>query len=54
MDLFLGLFLDLTYFTSDIINLMDSPDVIRSQKRELVMKNKYYINNLILTENKYK
>jgi hypothetical protein len=32
---------------------MDSPDVTRSQLREFVIKNKYYINNLIVTENKY-
>ena len=51
--LFLGRFPDLKYFTNDIINLMDSPDVTRSQLREFVIKNKYYINNLILTENKY-
>ena len=51
--LFLRRFPDLKYFTNDIINLIDSPDVTRSQLREFVIKNKYYINNLILTENKY-
>ena len=51
--LLIGRFTDLTYFTKDIISLMDSPDVTRSQLREFVIKNKYYINNLIVTENKY-
>ena len=51
--IFLGRFPDLTYFTNDIINLMDSPDVTRKQLREFVIKNKYYIHNLIVTENKY-
>jgi hypothetical protein len=50
---YLGSFPDLKYFTNDIINLMDSPDVTRSQLREFVIKNKYYIHNLIVTENKY-
>ena len=51
--LFLGTFPDLAYFKNDIINLIDSPDITRSQLREFVIKNKYYINNLIVTENKY-
>ena len=50
---YLGSFPDLKYFTNDIISLMDSPDVTRSQLREFVIKNKYYIHNLIVTENKY-
>ena len=53
MALLLGRFPDLTHFSKDIINLMDSPDVTRNQLREFVIKNKYYINNLIVTENKF-
>ena len=50
---FLGSFPDLTYLANDMINLIDSPDVTRKQLRDFIIKNKYYIHNLIVTENKY-
>jgi len=46
-------FPDLTVFAKDIISLIDSSDFTRSQLREFVIKNKNYIHNLIVIENKY-
>ena len=45
-------FPDLTVFAKDIISLIDSSDFTRSQLREFVIKNKNYIHNLIVIENK--
>ena len=53
MQFYLSRFDDLSNFTEDISNLMNTPDVTRNQLREFVIKKKNYIHNLIVTENKY-
>ena len=51
---YLDSFPDLKYFSRDIINLLDNPDITRNQIRGFIIKNKYYIHNLILLESEYK
>jgi hypothetical protein len=53
MQFYLSKFDDLSNFTEDISNLMNTPDVTRNQLREFIIKKKNYIHNLIVTENKY-
>ena len=53
IQFYLSKFDDLSNFTEDISNLMNTPDVTRKQLREFVIKKKNYIHNLIVTENKY-
>ena len=50
---FLSKFDDLSNFSEDISNLMNTPDVTRNQLRDFVIKKKNYIHNLIVVENKY-
>ena len=44
----------LTQFRNNIEELMKNSEVTRNKLRECVIKNKYYLHNLIVTENKYK
>ena len=44
----------LTPFRNNIEELMKNSEVTRNKLRECVIKNKYYLHNLIVTENKYK
>ena len=53
IQFYLSKFDDLSNFTEDISNLLNTPDVTRNQLREFVLKKKNYIHNLIVTENKY-
>ena len=50
----LSKFDDLSNFTEDISNLLNTPDVTRNQLRDFVIKKKNYLHNLIVTENNYK
>ena len=53
IQFFLSKFCDLSNFSEDISNLMNTPYVTRNQLREFVIKKKNYIHNLIVAENKY-
>ena len=47
-------FPDLIQFRNNIEELMKNSEITRNKLRECVIKNKYYIHNLIVTENKFK
>ena len=46
-------FPDLIQFRNNIEELMKNSEITRDKLRECVIKNKYYIHNLIVTENKF-